>query len=344
MPVSREIAMPRTSCEKRVLLDIKDLKTHFSLPEGTVKAVDGVSFHIEKAEIVGLVGESGCGKSMTAMSILGLIPMPPGKIVGGKILFQGEDLMEVSPNRMREIRGNEISMIFQEPMTSLNPVYTLGRQISEVYREHRRASKGEALERAMEMLEKLGIPSPEKRIRDYPHNLSGGMRQRVMIAIALACNPKLILADEPTTALDVTIQAQILELTAELQRKMSTSILLITHNLGIVAEYAQRVLVMYSGKIVEEAPVLSIFQDALHPYTIGLLSSIPKLGAKAAGGKQRLNEIPGMVPSLGDVPQGCAFHPRCARAREICRNEEPALLETGPGRRAACWAVVDKWE
>ena len=317
--------------------------TYFFILEGTLKAVDDVSFHVNESEIVELVGESGCGKSVTALSILGLIPWPPGRIVGGRIIFQGEDLTKIAPQKLRDIRGNKISMIFQEPMTSLNPVYTIGRQIAEVYMEHQASPKKEALERAKDMLDKLGIPSPSKRVHEYPHNLSGGMRQRVMIAMALACNPELILADEPTTALDVTIQAQILELMAELQQAVSTSILLITHNLCIVSEYAQRVIVMYSGKIVEEAPVVPMFEEPLHPYTIGLLSSIPKLGAKATGGKQRLSEIPGMVPSLNDLPQGCYFHPRCARAGEICQREEPELIEIDPGRSVACWAVADGW-
>ncbi|MDI7258401.1 MAG: ABC transporter ATP-binding protein [Thermodesulfobacteriota bacterium] len=335
---------PQINSENRFLLNIKNLKTYFFIPEGTVKAVDDVSFHVKEAEIVGLVGESGCGKSVTALSILGLIPWSPGRIIGGQIIFQGEDLRKIGPQKLREIRGNKISMIFQEPMTSLNPVYTIGRQIAEVYMEHQGSPKKEALERAIEMLDKLGIPSPSKRVHEYPHNLSGGMRQRVMTAMALACNPELILADEPTTALDVTIQAQILELIAELQQTLSTSILLITHNLSIIAEYAQRVIVMYSGKIVEEAPVVPMFEEPLHPYTIGLLGSIPKLGAKAMGGKQRLSEIPGMVPSVNDLPQGCYFHPRCARARAICRREEPELIEIAPGRRIACWAAADGWE
>jgi oligopeptide/dipeptide ABC transporter ATP-binding protein len=335
--------VPSPTSENSRLLSIKNLRTYFYLPEGTVRAVDDVSFHVCRAEIVGLVGESGCGKSVTALSILGLIPWPPGRIVDGRIMFQGIDLTRLPPQRLRDIRGNKISMIFQEPMTSLNPVYTLGRQIAEVYMEHQAVPKKEALERAQDMLDKLRIPAPGKRIYEYPHNLSGGMRQRVMIAMALACNPQLILADEPTTALDVTIQAQILELTVELQRSLSTSILLITHNLGIVAEYAQRVLVMYAGKIVEEAPVIPLFEEPLHPYTVGLLHSIPKLGSKAAAGKQRLSEIPGMVPSLNDLPPGCYFHPRCTRASSVCRTNEPELVEISPGRRVACWAVADGW-
>jgi oligopeptide/dipeptide ABC transporter ATP-binding protein len=332
-----------TTSENSNLLTIENLRTYFYLPEGTVQAVDDVSFRVRKAEIVGLVGESGCGKSVTALSILGLIPCPPGRIVGGRIIFQGSDLTRLPPQKLRDIRGNKISMIFQEPMSSLNPVYTLGHQIAEVYMEHQAVPKKEALDRAKDMLDKLRIPAPAKRIYEYPHNLSGGMRQRVMIAMALACNPQLILADEPTTALDVTIQAQILELTVELQRSLSTSILLITHNLGIVAEYAQRVIVMYAGKIVEEAPVIPMFEEPLHPYTIGLLNSIPKLGSKAAVGKRRLSEIPGMVPSLNDLPQGCSFHPRCAGARSVCRANEPEIVEISPGRRVACWAVADGW-
>jgi len=325
------------------LLDIRNLRTHFLLPEGVVKAVDNVSFHVEEAEIMGLVGESGCGKSVTALSILGLIQSPPGRIVSGEILFQGNDLRKMSSEQLRRIRGDRISMIFQEPMTSLNPVYTIGDQIIEVYTEHYGLSRKKAREKAREMLEKVQIPSPVKRIYEYPHQLSGGMRQRAMIAMALACKPAVILADEPTTALDVTIQAQILELMVELQQSTGTSIILITHNLGAVAEYARHVVVMYSGKIVEEAPVVPLFDSPLHPYTIGLLNSIPHLGCKAGGGKKRLEEIPGMVPSLDDLPQGCYFHPRCPREREVCRKEEPELLEIRPGHRVSCWAVRDGW-
>lgn len=321
------------------LLDIRNLKTSFFLPEGVVKAVDDVSFHVADGEIVGLVGESGCGKSVTALSILGLIHWPPGRILGGEILFQGEDLRKLSPPELRKIRGNRISMIFQEPMTSLNPIYTIGAQIMEVYREHNGLSKKEARERTKEMLEKVQIPSPSKRIDEYPHQLSGGMRQRAMIAMALACNPRLILADEPTTALDVTIQAQILELIEELQKSLRTSVILITHNLGIVAEFARRVIIMYSGKIVEEGPVEPIFETPFHPYTVGLLHSIPKPGQKAVTGKRRLAEIPGMVPSLNDLPEGCYFHPRCLKSKEICRKEEPMLIERTPGHRVACWAI-----
>jgi oligopeptide/dipeptide ABC transporter ATP-binding protein len=325
------------------LLEVRNLRTHFLLPEGIVKAVDDVSFRVEEAEIMGLVGESGCGKSVTALSILGLIQSPPGQIVSGEILFQGNDLRKVAPDQLRRIRGDRISMIFQEPMTSLNPVYSIGDQIIEVYTEHYGLSRKEARERAREMLEKVQIPSPARRIDEYPHQLSGGMRQRAMIAMALACKPAVILADEPTTALDVTIQAQILELMVELQQSTGTSIILITHNLGAVAEYARHVVVMYSGKIVEEAPVVPLFESPLHPYTLGLLNSIPQLGCKSRGGKRRLEEIPGMVPSLDDLPEGCYFHPRCSRGREVCTKEEPALLEIQPGRRVACWAVQEGW-
>lgn len=325
------------------LLDIRNLKTHFFLPEGVIKAVDNVSFHVGNGEIVGLVGESGCGKSVTALSILGLIQSPPGQIVSGEIIFQGQDLGKMSPEQLRKIRGDRIAMIFQEPMTSLNPVYSIGDQIIEVYTEHYGLSRREAREKAKEMLEKVQIPSPARRIYEYPHQLSGGMRQRAMIAMALACKPAMILADEPTTALDVTIQAQILELMVELQELMGTSILLITHNLGAVAEYAKRVIVMYSGKIVEEAPVIPIFESPLHPYTVGLLNSIPKLGSKAIGGKRRLEEIPGMVPGLNDLPEGCYFHPRCSKGREICKKEEPKIIEIQPGHSVACFAVMEGW-
>lgn len=327
----------------RPLLDIRNLKTHFFLPEGVIKAVDNVSFHVGNGEIMGLVGESGCGKSVTALSILGLIQSPPGQIVSGEILFQGQDLCKISPEQLRKIRGDRIAMIFQEPMTSLNPLYSIGDQIIEVYTEHYGLSRKEAREKTKEMLEKVQIPSPARRIYEYPHQLSGGMRQRAMIAMALACKPAMILADEPTTALDVTIQAQILELMVELQELMGTSILLITHNLGAVAEYAKRVIVMYSGKVVEEAPVIPIFESPLHPYTVGLLNSIPKLGSKAIGGKRRLAEIPGMVPGLNDLPEGCYFHPRCSKGREICKREEPKLFEIQPGHRVACWAVMEGW-
>jgi oligopeptide/dipeptide ABC transporter ATP-binding protein len=342
-PQVEKIMLPGEAFKNHSPLEVRNLRTHFLLPEGVVKAVDDVSFQVEEAEIMGLVGESGCGKSVTALSILGLIQSPPGQIVSGEILFQGNDLRKMAPDQLRRIRGDRISMIFQEPMTSLNPVYSIGHQIIEVYTEHYGLSRKEARERAREMLEKVQIPSPAKRIDEYPHQLSGGMRQRAMIAMALACKPAVILADEPTTALDVTIQAQILELMVELQQSTGTSIILITHNLGAVAEYARHVVVMYSGKIVEEAPVVPLFDSPLHPYTVGLLNSIPHLGCKSAGGKKRLEEIPGMVPSLDDLPEGCYFHPRCSRGREVCRKEDPGLLEIQPGHRVACWAVQEGW-
>ncbi len=337
-------AVPPDKRNHSNLLEIKNLKTFFFLPEGIVKAVDDISFQVGSGESIGLVGESGCGKSVTALSILGLIPSPPGRVVGGEILFKGEDLRKLTPAGFRRIRGNKVAMIFQEPMTSLNPVYTLGKQIAEVYTAHEGLSKKEALAKAEEMLAKLQIPLPSRRIHEYPHNLSGGMRQRVMIAMALSCNPELILADEPTTALDVTIQAQILERMMELQESLRTSVILITHNLGIVAEFARRVIVMYAGKIVEEAPVIPLFEDPLHPYTRGLLHSLPKLGRKGREGKQRLAEIPGMVPALNNLPEGCHFHPRCSRTREICRKEEPGLLPAQDGHRVACWSITEGWD
>jgi len=333
----------QTDASNNRLLSIQNLETHFFIPEGLVKAVDDVTLHIDEGENLGLVGESGCGKSVTALSILRLIPFPPGRIVGGKILFSGLDLTRLPSNELRKIRGNRIAMVFQEPMTSLNPVYTIGDQIAEVYIEHNHFSPKDAWEKAKEMIEKVQIPSPSKRMGEYPHQLSGGMRQRAMIAMALACNPQLILADEPTTALDVTIQAQILELMEGLHETLGTSILIITHDLGVIAEVADRVAVMYAGKIVEEAEVEPLFNESLHPYTIGLLNSVPALGRKASVGKKRLVEIPGLVPSLYDLPSGCNFNPRCSKKRNICCEEEPPLVELHPGRKISCWAVSEKW-
>ncbi|MBW7997968.1 MAG: ABC transporter ATP-binding protein [Candidatus Glassbacteria bacterium] len=324
-----------------VLLAVRGLKTYFFTPESVVKAVDGVSFEVHRGEILGLVGESGSGKSVTALSVLGLLPSPPARIVDGRILYRGADLVKLPPAKMRAIRGRRISMIFQEPMTSLNPVYTLGSQIAEVYTEHFGMPHSQALTKAVEILRRMGIPSPELRAHDYPVNMSGGMCQRAMIAIALAGGPELIIADEPTTALDVTIQAQILDQLRDLCRADGTSVLLITHNLGVVAEYAERVLVMYAGRIVEEAPVDELFERPLHPYTAGLLNSIPKLGGKSRNGKQRLSEIPGMVPSLDNLPSGCSFHPRCPLTSDKCREHEPELTARGPARRTACWAVCE---
>ena len=320
------------------LLAVENLKTHFYTSDGVVHAVDGVSYAVNAGETLAVVGESGCGKSVTALSILRLVPSPPGRIVAGAIRFQGTDLLTLSEAEMRAIRGNKISMIFQEPMTSLNPVLTVSRQIGETLRLHQGLDAHSAGRRAVEMLRLVHIPEPERRARQYPHQLSGGMRQRIMIAMALACNPKLLIADEPTTALDVTIQAQILDLVRELKAKTGTAIILITHDLGVVAEMAQRVVVMYAGRKVEEAPVAELFARPRHPYTRGLLDSIPKLGTGSAGGAAtRLPEIAGTVPSLAEPIVGCAFAPRCAFATSRCRSEYPPLEEKVPGHRAACW-------
>ncbi|SFQ94766.1 ABC transporter ATP-binding protein [Desulfoscipio geothermicus] len=318
-----------------LLLNVEDLKTHFFLDDGVVPAVDGVSFHLRKGETLAVVGESGSGKSITSLSIMRLVPAPPGRIVGGRITFAGEDLLAKSEKEMRDVRGNRISMIFQEPMTSLNPVYRVGDQIAESLVLHKRMKKKEALEQAVEMLRLTGIPSPEKRVRDFPHQMSGGMRQRVMIAMALCCQPELLIADEPTTALDVTIQAQILELMQELQRQMNTSIILITHDLAVVAEVADRAVVMYCGKVVEEAPVAELFENPLHPYTRGLLNSIPRLDENV----DRLFMIDGVVPNMLRLPPGCAFAPRCPEAREHCRETAPRLTRVAPGRLVSCLLV-----
>jgi peptide/nickel transport system ATP-binding protein len=318
------------------LLEVRNLQTHFATPDGVVRAVEGLSFGVEAGETVGIVGESGCGKSVTAMSILRLIPEPPGKIAGS-ISFQGRDLLSLSEPEMRQIRGNDISMIFQEPMTSLNPVLTVGRQIGETLRLHQGLDAREAEAKAIEMLTLVGIPEPVRRVREYPHQLSGGMRQRVMIAMALACNPKLLIADEPTTALDVTIQAQILDLMRDLKRRLGSAIMLITHDLGVVAEMAQRVVVMYAGRKVEEAPVREIFARPMHPYTQGLLGAVPKLGSSlGARGRGRLTEIPGLVPSLREPIVGCAFAGRCPFVTDFCRSTAPAIEAKAPGHQVAC--------
>lgn len=319
--------------DNELLLQLEDLKTYFYTEDGVVKAVDGVNFEIYKGETLGVVGESGCGKSVTSLTIMRLIPNPPGKIAGGHIWFEGEDLVTKSEADMRKIRGNEISMIFQEPMTSLNPVYTVGDQISEAIILHQKLSKKDAMEKAVEMLRKVGIPSPEKRVHEYPHQLSGGMRQRVMIAMALSCNPKLLIADEPTTALDVTIQAQILELMKQLKDEFNTAIMLITHDLGVVAEVCQRVAVMYAGKVVEYSNVQNIFGNPQHPYTWGLLKSIPKLDSPV----KRLMVIDGVVPNPLHLPEGCKFHPRCRFATDKCRQEEPEIKDIKPGHSVRCW-------
>ncbi|MET0195205.1 MAG: ABC transporter ATP-binding protein [Hyphomicrobiaceae bacterium] len=317
------------------LLEVENLQTHFRTPDGVNRAVDGVSFHVEEGETLAVVGESGCGKSVTANSILRLVPEPPGKIAGS-IRFRGTDLLKLSEREMRSIRGNDISMIFQEPMTSLNPVLTVGRQLGETLRLHERLGRREADERAVEMLRLVGIPEAKRRLDEYPHQMSGGMRQRVMIAIALSCRPKLLLADEPTTALDVTIQAQILDLMKDLKTKIGAAIVLITHDLGIVAEVAERVMVMYAGRKVEEAAVGPLYRNPRHPYTKGLFGAVPKLGSSLSGTQTRLAEIPGVVPSLKQRIVGCVFAGRCAQATELCKQVAPALELKAPGHLAAC--------
>jgi peptide/nickel transport system ATP-binding protein len=317
------------------LLEVDNLQTHFRTPDGINRAVDGVSFHVNAGETLAIVGESGCGKSVTAMSILRLIPEPPGRIAGS-VRLNGRDLLKLSDREMRGIRGNDVSMIFQEPMTSLNPVLTVGRQIGETLRLHQGMSRQQAEEKAVEMLTLVGIPEPRRRVREYPHQLSGGMRQRVMIAIALACNPKLLIADEPTTALDVTIQAQILELMRDLKHRVGAAIVLITHDLGVVAEVAERVVVMYAGRKVEEAAIGPLFRSPRHPYTQGLLGSMPKLGSSLTGEETRLAEIPGLVPSLKKKLDGCVFASRCPHATDLCRSVAPALEAKAPGHVAAC--------
>jgi peptide/nickel transport system ATP-binding protein/oligopeptide transport system ATP-binding protein len=316
------------------LLEVANLRVAFETEAGRAHAVDGVSFHIEPGEIVGIVGESGSGKSVTSLSLLGLVPNPPGRIEpGSTIRFRGEELVGAPEERLRQVRGNEIAMIFQEPMTSLNPVHTVGRQIVESLRLHRRLGKREAWARAVELLREVGIADPEARAHAYPHQLSGGMRQRVMIAIALSCEPALLIADEPTTALDVTIQAQILELILGLRERRGMAVLLITHDLGVVAEVCDRVVVMYAGQVVEEGPVQAIFQNPRHPYPEGLLGAIPRLGHPV----ERLTVIPGTAPSATEWPAGCRFHTRCRYAWELCRTAAPTPHETGPGCRSACW-------
>lgn len=321
------------------LIELKNLKTYFYTEDGVAKAVDGVDFEIYPGETLGVVGESGCGKSVTSLSIMRLIPEPPGKIVEGEINFKGKDLTKLSQEEMRDIRGNEISMIFQEPMTSLNPVFTIGDQISEAIIIHKKVSKKEALEQSIDMLRKVGIPLPEQRVHEYPHQLSGGMRQRVMIAMALSCNPELLIADEPTTALDVTIQAQILELMNELKENFNMSIMMITHDLGVIAEVADRVAVMYAGKVVEYTDAITLFSNPQHPYTWGLLNSIPRMDKEV----EELSAIPGIVPSPFNLPEGCKYSSRCPLVDEKCRAEEPDIEEISEGHNVKCWHV-DKLE
>jgi peptide/nickel transport system ATP-binding protein len=321
------------------VLKVNALKTYFFTRSGAVKAVDGVSFALARGETLAIVGESGCGKSVTALSLMRLIPDPPGRIVGGSIRLDGVDILSLDDDEMRAMRGRDISMIFQEPMTSLNPVMTIGRQIGEVLSLHRTLSKSELRAKVVELLSLVRIPEPAQRARQYPHQLSGGMRQRVMIAIALACNPKVLIADEPTTALDVTVQAQILELIVDLQKKLGTAVILITHDLGLVAQTAQRVIVMYAGRKVEEAKVEALFAGPQHQYTRGLMASLPRLGLLRGetASTGRLQEIPGMVPPLTNLPIGCAFAPRCPRADERCAAENPPYEEKTAGHWAACW-------
>jgi peptide/nickel transport system ATP-binding protein len=317
------------------LLEVKNLRTHFPTRGGLVRAVDGISFHLDRGELLGLVGESGCGKSMTALSVMRLIA-PPGKIVEGEILFQGSDLLKLSDSQMRQMRGDDIAMIFQDPMTSLNPVYTVGEQIAEALRLHRKLSRKQARLATIEAMREVSIPDPSRRLDDYPHQLSGGMRQRIMIAMALACNPKLLIADEPTTALDVTIQAQILELLDELRKQRDLAVLLITHDLGVVAEVADRVAVMYTGRIVEESPVEELFAKPKHPYTEGLLNSVPKLTAEHVVKKERLETIEGVVPRPTDLPPGCHFAPRCRLRLPRCTEEEIPLYQLDGGVQVRC--------
>ena len=331
---------PPKSAEAPWLLAIEGLRTHFFTREGVVKAVDDVSFGLRKGETLGVVGESGCGKSVTALSILRLVPDPPGRIVGGTVKLEGKELLGATDREMRSIRGNDISMIFQEPMTSLNPVLTIGHQISEAVVLHQGLSKKDAMNKSVEMLDLVKIPEAAQRVREYPHQLSGGMRQRAMIAMALSCNPRVLIADEPTTALDVTIQAQILDVILDLQEKMGTAVILITHDLGVIAETAQRVVVMYAGKKVEEADVKTLFASPVHPYTHGLLASVPKLdimSGRMSVANERLTEIPGMVPALHNLPPGCVFAPRCPFADDQCTTEYPPYVEHKKGHWAGCW-------
>jgi peptide/nickel transport system ATP-binding protein len=325
--------------QSKPVLEVNALKTYFFTRSGAVKAVDGVSFSLARGETLAIVGESGCGKSVTALSLMRLIPDPPGRIVGGSIRLDTIDVLALGDDEMRAMRGRDISMIFQEPMTSLNPVMTIGRQIGEVLKLHQTLTKSELQRKVVELLSLVRIPEPAQRAREYPHQLSGGMRQRVMIAIALACNPKVLIADEPTTALDVTVQAQILELIVDLQKKLGTAVILITHDLGLVAQTAQRVIVMYAGRKVEEAKVEALFASPQHQYTRGLMASLPRLGLLRGetAATNRLQEIPGMVPPLTNLPPGCAFAPRCPRADERCAAENPPYEEKTAGHWAACW-------
>ena len=316
------------------LLEVNNLTTHFFTQDGVVKAVDGITYNLEEGEVLGVVGESGCGKSVHALSIMRLIPSPPGRTVAGEVVFEGENLLNMDDSEMRNIRGNRIAMVFQEPMTSLNPVLTIGRQLTETLELHQNMTRQQARTRAADLLQTVGIPDAERRLVDYPHQFSGGMRQRVMIAMALSCNPKLIIADEPTTALDVTIQAQILELMQDLARDFGTAMIIITHNLGVVARYADNVNVMYAGKIIETGSAREIYHNPRHPYTLALLNSVPRLDASE---RVKLDAIEGLPPDLVNLPEGCSFAPRCKFIYERCVEETPALTETNPGHNSACW-------
>lgn len=316
------------------LLEVRDLRTSFHTDDGIVRAVNGISYDIEEGETLGLVGESGCGKSVSALSLLRLIPSPPGRIEGGEVIFEGEDLLKVDEEEIRHVRGNKIAMIFQEPMTSLNPVLTIGRQLTEALELHLKMDSRSAEQRGIQLLDMVGIPEAETRINDYPHQFSGGMRQRVMIAMALSCNPKLLLADEPTTALDVTIQAQVLEILARLSRELGTAVIIITHNLGVVARYADRVNVMYAGKIIETADAKTLYDEPRHPYTVGLLKSVPRLDQER---KTKLEVIEGVPPDLINMPKGCPFYPRCTFRVDRCADEMPPLMPVGDKHHAACW-------
>jgi peptide/nickel transport system ATP-binding protein len=327
------------------LLQVRDLRVQFTGQRGQAMVLNGVHFDLHPGETLCVVGESGCGKSMTALTLLGLIPQPPGRVCGGQVLFQNEDLLQASPARLREVRGNRISMIFQEPMTSLNPVFSVGEQIAETLRLHAGLTASLAREKSIDMLRLVGIPSPERRVDEYPHQLSGGMRQRVMIAMALACRPDILIADEPTTALDVTVQAQIFDLLRELQRDKGTAILLITHDMGAVAEMADRVIVMYAGRVVEQGRTGQVLEQPAHPYTQGLIACLPELGSslvRSGEPPETLPEIPGMVPSLWELDQGCAFRERCPHAREDCARDHPPMQTSVDGHGVACWLHVDR--
>ena len=323
------------------LLEINDLATYFFTQEGVVKAVDGINYEVEEGEVLGVVGESGCGKSVSALSIMRLVANPPGRTVRGQVMFEGEDLLQMDDSEMRGVRGNKISMVFQEPMTSLNPVLTIGRQLTETLELHMGMTKAQSRARAAELLGLVGIPDAENRLKDYPHQFSGGMRQRVMIAMALSCNPRLVIADEPTTALDVTIQAQILELMQDLAAQFGTAMIIITHNLGVVARYAHRVIVMYAGKIIETGDAREIYHNPRHPYTLGLLASVPRLDERE---RARLEAIEGLPPNLVNLPKGCSFAPRCRFAYERCLEEEPSLSEVADNHNSSCWRAVELHE